>query len=356
VPVAVGAFLAPDDEYLLAIRILLHLQTGWSPEESVGLRRTDVEFGDDAVRVRATKLRAQRIRWHTLTSPSEPPWGWKAGDLLRRAAHAMRHAHALTPAEPLFWVAGIRSLHEQPDHEYPQFSIRARYFGHPNSLRNIIERHGLSITEPHDMRRLRKTVKSARAALLGTLNGAAGDDHSVEVFRGHYAQTTTVHTIAAQTVLRAQQKVLERATNGPTFVAAAAADVVNTQPDPELAALAAAVADETPTEQELSVAACRDPYHAPFGQVGSLCHASPSMCLQCRNAVVFADHLPRLLAYRDVLDDIEKVTPPTVFGEVYGQQRMNIDAILAEFPTEQTDAARRLNIRLHRPLGQRAEQ
>ena len=31
---AVGAFLAPDAEYLLAIRVLLHLQTGWSPEES----------------------------------------------------------------------------------------------------------------------------------------------------------------------------------------------------------------------------------------------------------------------------------------------------------------------------------
>ena len=207
-----------------------------------------------------------------------------------------------------------------------------------------------------DMRRLRKTVKSARAALLGTLAGAAGGDHTVEVFRDHYAQTTTVHTIAAQTVLRAQQKVLQRASQGPTFVAATAAEVAESPTDPELAEIAATVAAETPTEQELTIAACRDPYDAPFMDQGSLCHASPSMCLQCRNAIVFRDHLPRLIAYREALDAIENNTPPRVFSEIYGQQRVNIDAIVAEFPPEQIEAARQADIHLHRPLGQRAEQ
>lgn len=352
---AVGAFLVPDDEFLLAIRVLLHLQTGWSPEESARLRRNDIEFGADSIRVRATKLRAQRIRWHTLASPQDRPWGWKAGDLVRRAAHAMRHAHALTPDETLFWVTAVRAVRDRGDHEYPHYVIRAHHFGCVNSLKKLIEHHGLSISEPHDMRRLRKTVKSARAALLGTLNGAAGDDHSVEVFRGHYAQTTTVHTIAAQTVLRAQQKVLQRAAQGPTFVAAVAAEVAETEADPELAQLAAGVGEETPSEQELTIAACRDPYDAPFMLRGLLCHASPSMCLQCGNAVVFRDHLPRLIAYREALDAIENTTPPTVFSEVYGQQQVNIDAIIAEFPPEQIDAARQQNVRLHRPLGQRAE-
>lgn len=353
---AVGAFLAPDAEYLLAIRVLLHLQTGWSPEESARLCREDIEFGVESVRVRATKARAQRIRWHTLASPQDQPWGWKAGDLLRRAAHAMRHAHALTPDQPLFWVTGCRSVRDRLDHEYPHYVIREHHFGSVNSLKNLVERHGLSISQPHDMRRLRKTVKSARATLLGTLAGAAGDDHTVEVFRDHYAQTTTVHTIAAQTVLRAQQKVLQRASQGPTFVAATAAEVSESPTDPELAEIAATVAAETPTEQELTIAACRDPYDAPFMDQGALCHASPSMCLQCRNAIVFRDHLPRLIAYREALDAIENNTPPRVFSEIYGQQRVNIDAIVAEFPPEQIEAARRADIHLHRPLGQRAEQ
>ncbi|SIL19316.1 Uncharacterised protein [Mycobacteroides abscessus subsp. abscessus] len=353
---AVGAYLTPEDEYLLAIRVLLHLQTGWAPEESRRLLRSDIEFGDSSVRVRATKLRAQRIRWHTLPSTQQPPWGWKAGDLIRRAAHAMQHAHALTPDEPLFWVTGIRSARDRRDDEYPQYFIRARHFGGPNSLNKLIGRYGLSISEPHDMRRIRKTVKSARAALLGTLNGAAGDDHSVEVFRGHYAQTTTVHTIAAQTVLRAQRKVLERASNGPTFIDATAADVAASPIDSDVAALAASVAEESPTEQQLTLSACRDPYEPPVGQTGSLCHASPSLCLQCRNAVIFRDHLPRLVIYRDLVDDIEKTMPPIQFSEIYGQQRINIDAVLNEFTSDHIEAARQQTAHLHRPLGQRAEQ
>lgn len=47
---AVGAYLAPEDEYLLAIRVLLHLQTGWAPEESGQLLRSDIEFGESSVR------------------------------------------------------------------------------------------------------------------------------------------------------------------------------------------------------------------------------------------------------------------------------------------------------------------
>jgi hypothetical protein len=262
----------------------------------------------------------------------------------------------MTPDEALFWVAGCRAVRDRLDHEYPHYVIRAHHFPGLNSLTKLIERHGLSISQPYDMRRLRKTVKSARAALLGTLAGAAGDDHTVEVFRGHYAQTTTVHTIAAQTVLRAQEKVLQRASQGPTFVAAKAAEVAETPADPELAKLAASVAAETPAEQELTIAACRDPYDAPFMDKGSLCHASPSMCLQCRNAIVFRDHLPRLIAYRAALDAIENNTPPMVFSEMYGQQRANIDAIVAEFPPEQIESARQMDIHLHRPLGQRAEQ
>jgi hypothetical protein len=80
------------------------------------------------------------------------------------------------------------------------------------------------------------------------------------------------------------------------------------------------------------------------------------MCLQCRNAVIFRDHLPRLLVYSGVLEDIEKIMPPIQFSEIYGQQRVNIDAILAEFPSGQIESARRQNAALHRPLGQRAEQ
>ena len=80
------------------------------------------------------------------------------------------------------------------------------------------------------------------------------------------------------------------------------------------------------------------------------------MCLQCRNAVIFRDHLPRLMVYRDVLEDVEKTMPPIPFSEVYGQQKVNVDAVLAEFSAEHIEAARQQKAHLHRPIGQRAEQ
>lgn len=351
---ALGILLVPGPQYQLAIRVLFHLRTGWAPEETGGLHRRDIEFDTDVVRVRAMKARAQRVRWHSLPSPQSDSWGWKAGDLLRRANHALRHAHAISPDEPRFWVVGCRTTtSERKANEYPHFVIRPNKFH--LRLSQLIENHGLSISEPHDMRRLRKTVKSAKAALLGTLAGGAGDDHSVEVFRGHYAQTTTVHTIAAQTVLRAQQKVVEHASQGPTFVDASAGEIAALPAASGLRDVAAAVVAETPTEKMLTITACRDPHDGPVTEAGMLCHASPSMCLQCRNAIVFRDHLPRLIAYQGALEAIAKNTHPTVFNEVYGQQRVNLEAILATFPAEQVDAARNIGTDLHRPLGERAE-
>jgi integrase len=353
---AVGAFLVPDPEFLLAVRILLHLQTGWAPEETANLRRVDVEFGDTTVRVRTPKTRAHRVRWHTLETSAVRPWGWKAGDLLRRAAHAMRHAHAMTPNDSAFWMTAARVSPMRHDGEYPSWAIRAQTFQTPvSSLGQLIKRRELSIGKPHDMRRLRKTVKSARAVVLGTLNGAAGDDHTVEVFRGHYAQSTTVRTISAQTVIRVQQKILEQAVRGPVLVTESANAIASSNSgDPKFVELAGQVVSETPTEQELTISACRDPRDGPFTEQGALCHASPSMCLQCRNAVIFPEHLPRLLAYEAALESLEKTLPPIAYNEFYGQQSANLRALIAEFPPPQVELARG-KARLHRPLGQRAE-
>jgi hypothetical protein len=192
--------------------------------------------------------------------------------------------------------------------------------------------------------------------LLGTLSGAAGDDHTIEVFRQHYAQSTTVRTISAQTVIRVQQKVLQNAIVGPALVTATAENIAETgDGDQKLVELARQVSSETPVEQQLTVSACVDPYESPFTQRGTLCHASPSMCLQCRNAVVFPEHLPRLLAYDEVLQSLEKDLSPMAYSEIYGQQTVNVRAIIARFDSKAVEMARG-KTQLHRPLGQRAEQ
>lgn len=350
--VAAGRLLTPSDQHLAALRALIHLQTGWSPEETKWLTRDEVEFGDGDVRVRATKNRARRQRWYTLATGTDATSGWKAGDLFRRAQWAMRHAHALSPGQPWFWACGGKYSTIGAE-VTSNFSVRRCTFNGASSLGGLVRAHEIDISAPFDMRRLRKTVKSARAVLLGTLNGAAGDDHSVEVFRDHYLHTTTVHTIAARTVIRAQNKVLHRATTGPTLIPSEAATIASTTAGSPVGDLAASVAGERPSERDLTVAACTDPYRPPHGTDQQLCAGGPSMCLHCPNAVVFADHLPRLVRYHQVLLDQQKSLPPQQFHELYGQQLANLQDIINAFPIAQVEAAGRQDANVHIPLPER---
>lgn len=350
--VAAGRLLAPSDQHLSALRALIHLQTGWSPEETKWLTRDEVEFGDSDVRVLATKNRARRQRWYTLASAADGTPGWKAGDLFRRAQWAMRHAHALSPGQPWFWACGGKYSTVGVT-VTPNFSVRRCTFNGSSSLGGLVRAHEIDISAPYDMRRLRKTVKSARAVLLGTLNGAAGDDHSVEVFCDHYLHTTTVHTIAARTVIRAQDKVLRRATTGPTLIPSDAATIAATTPGSRVGDLAACVADERASERDLTVSACTDPYRPPHGTGHQLCTGGPSMCLRCPNAVVFVDHLPRLVRYHEVLLAQQKSLPPQQFHELYDQQLVNLQDIINAFPTAHIEAAYAQHVDVHIPLTER---
>ena len=343
----IADLLFPDAAYLMAIRVLLHLRTGLSPEESKLLSLNDVRFEGNQVSVLTTKKRAQRTRWIALDTNVSAPWGWKAGDLLNRANSAMALARAQAPTQMAFWItpkrAGGGSL-----------EIRQEVFDQYGFGR-LIDEAAIEISTPHDLRRLRKTVKSVRAALVGTMAGGAGDDHSIEVFRHHYAQSTTVHVIAARTVMNAQGEVFDRVVEGPTMIAAPAADMV-TAAEPTLASLARDVTNESPVEQTLTTTACKSPYASPFTAAGTLCHASPSLCLQCPNAVVFTDHVPRLLAYQAVLQRLQDSMTPIAFAEVHGQQKANLDLILSKFPDAQSnEPTERLAVStdLHLPLAQR---
>ncbi|PZU43540.1 MAG: hypothetical protein DI566_14395 [Microbacterium sp.] len=81
------------------------------------------------------------------------------------------------------------------------------------------------------------------------------------------------------------------------------------------------------------------------------------MCFACPNAIVFTDHLPRILAYREILRGHEKEMSPGQFAAVHGQQLMNVERILSEFAPDDLQAAENTlasqQPTLHIPLGQR---
>lgn len=323
-------FLYPTSEDLVAFRSLLQLETGAAPEEWSGVLMPDIEHSTGALHVKLHKARAHRTRTVGCTvTGSGDGKGWRAGDLVLRliAATELARAEALkagaSDAHALFLtVHRTTSRH---------LVVRRESFSRL-PFTSLLTSISPEISQPYDSRRLRKTVKSVRAAVLRSADAAAGDDHSVAVYQRHYAQSTTVHVLAGNAVNAAQHQVFDRL-RGPVFVHAEASTIDQAAGD--LAVAAAAELTSTSTDRAIGVTGCTSPYGSPFTPAGRLCEHRPSMCFACPNAIVFADHLPRILAYREILRGYENEMPPAQFSATHGQQLVNIERILSEFsPTD----------------------
>lgn len=344
------AHLYPSGEDLVAFRTLLQLETGAAPEEWSSVRITDIERSTEVLRVRLHKARAHRTRTVRCTvTGSGNARGWRAGDLILRLLRVTETARdeataaGAPDAEALFLtVQRTASRHLVARQE--SFSRRP--------FTSLLTSISPEISKPYDSRRLRKTVKSVRAAVLRSADAAAGDDHSIAVFQRHYAQSTTVHVLAGSAVNAAQNQVFDRV-RGPVFVRAAAGTVSDAAGD--LGAAAAAELASSETDRGVAVTQCTSPYESPFTPAGRLCEHRPSMCFACPNAIVFADHLPRVLAYREILRGHENEMPPTQFAAVHGQQLVNVERILREFSPEEIENARTAHetVSVHVPLTQR---
>lgn len=340
--------LYPTSEDLVAFRTLLQLESGAAPEEWSGVRLSDIERTTDSLGVRLRKARAHRTRTVHCTI-TESGNGWRAGDLILRliavteAAREEANEVGAPDADSLFLtVHRTTSRHLVARQE--SFSRRP--------FTSLLTSISPEISRPYDSRRLRKTVKSVRAAVLRSADAAAGNDHSIAVYQRHYAQSTTVHVLAGIAVNAAQHQVFDRA-RGPIFVHAAASTVDDASGD--LAAAAAAELASSATEHGINVTQCTSPYESPFTPAGRLCEHRPSMCFACPNAIVFADHLPRVLAYREILRNHENEMPPAQFAAVHGQQLVNVERILHEFSTTELENARAAHetAAVHVPLSQR---
>jgi hypothetical protein len=243
----------------------------------------------------------------------------------------------------------------------------ARFSNHGRRFTHWIAAHqdndgtpALHISRPHDVRRLRKTVKTARvAALGGTVADLAGDDHHVAVFSGHYAHGTTAHVLAGRAINRAQQKVFERLATRPVFVDAEAERRLDA---PEIAEAIGMTADQAAAmrdgQHDMGLTNCRDPYDSPYTPGNRLCHVAPAMCMLCRNAVVFTSQLPRLLLLADHIEHMRTVLEPRRWTAVWGAQAAALAQLFRDCE-DQLPAARQAiktqQLRLDLPLGMRTE-
>jgi hypothetical protein len=371
-----GRLLFPDEYDLQAFRVLLLLgMADTTPEELHDLQLDDIEFTDGGLRLVQTKMRASRIRADLhpevdLEVGSEDgedqeftgSGAWDVPGLMRRLLAATALIRETFDPEPYLFVA-VRQLLRGGDltGEVAQFNSPQRYrFSFWITSQRDAQGRPLSISEPHEVRRLRKTTKVVRAvALGGTVSDLAGDDHHVEVYRGHYGHGTTAHIMAGRAINRSQEWVFQRVVHKPVLVDEATEERLD-EPDVagEIGMDIEVAKAMRAGELDMGLVNCRNPYDSPQRTDNKLCHVAPGMCMLCRNAVIFYSQLPRLLLMSDRIERMRTALPPPRWHAIYGKQRAALDEVFAEC-ADRLPAARQqiteMGLRLDVPLGQRTE-
>lgn len=344
------AQLWPTSLDLHAFRILLMEATGHAPEEVSGLSENDVEFVPGGVRLTLVKLRAGRRSHRSFKddSPSEMADMVETEEfkdqprrepsvIVRRlmviTEEARRRAGDLK--RRLFTRAYVENDLTLKFSEWNPEPPRAR-FG------ERLRQNQITVCGDADIRRLRKSTKVEKVvASRGHISDAA-DDHSEEVFRGHYAQGTTLRVISAEVINAAQGHWFRQAVDGPTVLTPQAAEAAGDFTQLQALGLTdQQVGDLIQGELDMGVTHCKDPYDSPFNPAGELCSVAPLRCLECRNAWVLPSQLPQLLLFKDHLDRVRQRVTPVQFTAVWGQSYANLKAVLDDRSDQEITLARK---------------
>jgi hypothetical protein len=353
--------LYPHNDDLHPFRLLLMAATNRTSEEVAALTRDDVEFRPDGVLVTFRKNRARTISrrsfsaaggdevtFHPSTPRLDPAWLLRklmalSGPLAERAG--------LCPA-PLFLRASANAY---------QVTIR-RFDGNQDrsTFADWLHHNGVTVDGPPDIRRLRKSGKVEKALTFRGRISDIADDHSEQVFRGHYAHGTTLRVISGQVITAAQQRWFTHAVNGPTLLTEQAeASLPAGQAPTQLGLSRTQVEDLRTGALDMGVTSCRDPFDSPYGRSGSLCPVAPLRCLECRNAFVLPSNLPQLLLFAEHLDTLKMRLTPHHFHELWGQSAANLEAALADRTDAEITLARKQiaadGLSLQLPLATRVE-
>jgi len=206
-------------------------------------------------------------------------------------------------------------------------------------------------TGPIDARRIRKTDKAHRLVLYGT--GPAANDHTVRVLVAHYTNSDLVRVRSAL-IITGVAETLSRFAAGPrpaVVIPAAIAGEAGADGD-TLAALAdmLGLTVERLTavlagRHTVGAVACCDPYVSPHDTAGRFCRqAGSELCLTCPQAVVLAEHVPRLWAEVERLDRIATTMTPDAFAPLHAERHRLLVELLAVLDPDHLDAYQRRGV------------
>jgi hypothetical protein len=356
--------LYPSHLDLHAYRILLVAATGHAPEEVTTLTIDDVEFVPSGVRLTLTKRRAQRVRHRSFAAAPADPGSSEPAEfsdrphrevaaIIRRLTQATDRIRGRTPCLEHLFVAASVTLDGELRFARWNYNFPRSRFSDWLSTANV------TVDAPADIRRLRKSTKVEKALAFGGRIADAANDHHEEVFRGHYAQGTTLRVMSGQVIATAQEHWFAKAVDGPT-VLTDSTDVLDTPEQATALGLSPQQAEDIRQGAlDMGLTQCADPHNSPYGRSGQLCPVAPLRCLECRNAWVLPSNLPQLLLFADHLDRLRSRLSPQHFAQLWGQSHTNLRAVLAERTDEEKALARKHidagQATLHLPLAANVE-
>jgi hypothetical protein len=357
--------LYPRHLDLHAYRVLLVAATGYTPEEVTALTDTDVEFLPAGVRLSLTKQRAQRVRHRTFGTERSPDNAVEAvdfadrphrevGAIIKHLTHVTAQARLRAPdvTGRLFVAASVTQRYELRIAPWAANKERSGFV-------DWLAAAGVAVDGAPDIRRLRKSTKVEKAIAFGGRIADAANDHHEQVFRGHYAQGSTLRVMSGRVITTAQDHWFTMALEGPT-VLTRSTEVLN---GPEQAAALGLTRQQAEDIRrgalDMGLTQCSDPHNSPYGRSGELCPVAPLRCLECRNAWVLPSDLPQLLLFADHLDRLRLRLSPQHFAQLWGQSHVNLQAVLAERTDEEKALARKHieagQVGLHLPLAANVE-
>lgn len=150
---------------------------------------------------------------------------------------------------------------------------------------------------------------------------------------------------------KGQQDALDHAKAKVAVRSLSAADIAAARDNPEPVALKLGVPVVTLNlilagRLDTATSACVDFLNSPFAdQPGDPCPASFLTCLACANLVITPQHLPRLVALLDALDNVATIVPPRRWTLSYAEHYARLRRLLG-VPSRQAAEMRGDGVRL----------
>lgn len=170
------------------------------------------------------------------------------------------------------------------------------------------------------------------------------DAVSEDVYRN---RDSSAAELAAETIVEGQQDALDHAQATVAVRSLSATEVAAARDNPEPVALKLGVPIVTLNlilagRLDTATSACVDFLNSPFAdEPGDPCPASFLTCLACANAVITPQHLPRLVALLDALDNVATIVPPRRWNLSYAEHYARLSEAIRNNATGAEIAAAR---------------